>query len=219
MDGGPNEVFACADLGSFNTGSGFSFGLSGPGFGGLGGGFGGVPLPGCILPGACNVQLPSLSQEINHWLAGPLNDPCIMSPISDLCGLTNGFSQNQDDAHHWLPADFDYGKAAAFDDCLNRQLSMSADIKVAQDLRKEADKRLRDTGGWGITGLSSAAGFLGALLKGAAGLFGGALAAIGPPAAYAGSRSQPYYSLSNQLYKDGFNRAYSSCLNLTGFRP
>jgi hypothetical protein len=93
FDGTEGEVFACAG-GSGEQVGGFSFGLFGLGFGGLGGGFG-IPLPGCILPGACNVQLPTLTQEINNWLAHlPWNDPCIMSPVSDLCGFTNGFAAN-----------------------------------------------------------------------------------------------------------------------------
>lgn len=88
VDGGPDEVFACPDLFGHASisGGGFSFGLFGPGFGGgfggLGGGFGGVPLPGCFLPGACNVQLPSLSQQINQWLSGVLpNAGCNSGPV------------------------------------------------------------------------------------------------------------------------------------------
>jgi RHS repeat-associated protein len=103
FDGTQGEVFACGGAGGGQFG-GFSFGLLGLGFGGLGGGFG-IPLPGCILPGACNVQLPSLAQEINNWLAHmPWNDPCIMSPVNDLCGFTNFAPATQDyDTYNCLP--------------------------------------------------------------------------------------------------------------------
>jgi RHS repeat-associated protein len=59
--------------------------------------FGKIPMPSsvnCFAPGDCpNIPLRTLDQAIQAWLAGlPWNNPCIMSPVPDACGLVNGFS-------------------------------------------------------------------------------------------------------------------------------
>ncbi len=47
-----------------------------------------------ILPGEWQARYPSLSDTIHDLLSGlPWNNPCIMSPVSDGCGLT-GFTSN-----------------------------------------------------------------------------------------------------------------------------
>lgn len=47
-----------------------------------------------ILPGEYQIPFQSLADHLRDLLAGlPWNNTCAMSPISDLCGFTNGFAQ------------------------------------------------------------------------------------------------------------------------------
>ena len=95
LSGNGDEAFGCAGINNITlSGGGFSLGILGPGFGG---GFSGIPIPGCLLPGACNISLPAPSLgSLLPQLPDPQCDfgPCggsgfVGAGIGSLPGLGN----------------------------------------------------------------------------------------------------------------------------------